>query len=72
MNDDVNIKRLAHKLKSGCASLGMTQATDACRELEMQPLSDIDIKTIVTQGVTALGRMDIVRFQRGISSTTPD
>ncbi|EKR1834461.1 TPA_asm: TMAO reductase system sensor histidine kinase/response regulator TorS [Salmonella enterica subsp. enterica serovar Cerro] len=54
MNDDVNIKRLAHKLKSGCASLGMTQATEACRELELQPLSDIDIKTIVTQGVTAL------------------
>lgn len=43
-----------HKLKSGCASLGMTQATEACRELELQPLSDIDIKTIVTQGVTAL------------------
>ncbi|EBC2853549.1 TMAO reductase system sensor histidine kinase/response regulator TorS [Salmonella enterica] len=54
MNDDVNIKRLAHKLKSGCASLGMTQATNACRELEMQPLSDIEIKTIVTQGVKAL------------------
>ncbi|MDI5817419.1 Hpt domain-containing protein [Salmonella enterica subsp. enterica serovar Cerro] len=36
MNDDVNIKRLAHKLKSGCASLGMTQATEACRELELQ------------------------------------
>lgn len=32
----------------------MTQATEACRELELQPLSDIDIKTIVTQGVTAL------------------
>lgn len=54
INDDVNIKRLAHKLKSGCASLGMTQATEACRALEMQPLSDIDINTIVMQGLSAL------------------
>ncbi len=34
MNDDVNIKRLAHKL-SGCASPGMTQATEAC-QLELR------------------------------------
>ncbi|MGS9121363.1 ATP-binding protein, partial [Salmonella enterica subsp. enterica serovar Infantis] len=40
--------------KSGGASLGMPQATDACRERELQPLSDRDINTIVTQGVTAL------------------
>ncbi len=48
MNDDVNIKRLAHKLVR-LRQHGMTQATEACRELELQPLSDIDIKTIVTQ-----------------------
>uniref|UniRef100_UPI0032994EEC Hpt domain-containing protein n=1 Tax=Salmonella enterica TaxID=28901 RepID=UPI0032994EEC len=40
MNYDVNNKRLAQKLKSGLASLGMKQATQACREQELQPLSD--------------------------------
>lgn len=54
INDDINIKRLAHKLKSSCASLGMTQATEACRELEIQPFSGIDIRTVVMQGLTAL------------------
>ncbi len=48
------IKRLAHQLKSSCASLGMQNAVQSCVLLEQQPMADTQLKDDIQQGLRAI------------------
>lgn len=43
-HDREKIKRLAHQLKSSCASMGMRSASSVCAALEQQPLADFSLR----------------------------
>ncbi|AUT98147.1 TMAO reductase system sensor histidine kinase/response regulator TorS [Citrobacter freundii] len=43
-HDREKIKRLAHQLKSSCASMGMHSASSVCAALEQQPLADFSLR----------------------------
>ncbi|MEG1975179.1 MAG: TMAO reductase system sensor histidine kinase/response regulator TorS, partial [Citrobacter sp.] len=46
------IKRLAHQLKSSCASMGMRSASRMCAALEQQPLADFSLREEVQLSLT--------------------
>nr|WP_281729174.1 TMAO reductase system sensor histidine kinase/response regulator TorS [Citrobacter sp. AN-PRR1] len=46
------IKRLAHQLKSSCASMGMRSASRMCASLEQQPLADFSLREEVQLSLT--------------------
>lgn len=53
-NDPEGIKRLAHQLKSSCASVGMRSASRMCAELEQQPLSDGSLRMEIQRSLQEL------------------
>ncbi len=53
-NNTEQVKRLAHQLKSSCASLGMQSAVKTCELLEQQPMADTQLKDNVQQGLQAI------------------
>lgn len=53
-NDPEGIKRLAHQLKSSCASVGMRSASRMCAELEQQPLSDCSLRLEIQRSLQEL------------------
>ena len=53
-NNTEQIKRLAHQLKSSCASLGMQSAVQSCALLEQQPMADTQLKNDIQQGLQAI------------------
>lgn len=54
--DGIRIRRLAHRLKGSCHSLGMTAAARACQALEHTPLAPGDVEQPIRQAVAALTR----------------
>ncbi|MDM2739914.1 TMAO reductase system sensor histidine kinase/response regulator TorS [Citrobacter sp. Cu096] len=50
------IKRLAHQLKSSCASMGMRSASRMCAELEQQPSGDFSLREEIQQSLYELER----------------
>lgn len=53
-NNTEQVKRLAHQLKSSCASLGMQTAMQTCALLEQQPMADIQLKNDIQQSLQAI------------------
>lgn len=53
-NDLESIKRLAHQLKSSCASVGMRTASRMCAELEQNPQAESLLKEEIQQSIHAV------------------
>ncbi len=51
LNEREQIKRLAHQLKSSCASMGMRSASTMCAALEQQPLGDFSLREEIQQSL---------------------
>ena len=45
------LKRLAHQLKSSCASMGMRSASKMCATLEQQPFADFSLREEVQRSL---------------------
>ena len=56
LNEHEQIKRLAHQLKSSCASMGMRSASTMCAALEQQPLGDFSLREEVQQSLYEVER----------------
>ncbi|QXX83149.1 TMAO reductase system sensor histidine kinase/response regulator TorS [Providencia sp. R33] len=55
-HDAERIKRLAHQLKSSCASLGMQAAVTTCAILEKDPLQPTELRKEIEKGVQVIER----------------
>lgn len=56
LNEHEQIKRLAHQLKSSCASMGMRSACTMCTALEQQPLADFSLREEIQQSLYEVER----------------
>ena len=56
LNEHEQIKRLAHQLKSSCASMGMRSASTMCAALEQQPLGDFSLREEIQQSLYEIER----------------
>lgn len=56
LNEHEQIKRLAHQLKSSCASMGMRSACTMCTALEQQPLGDFSLREEIQQSLYEVER----------------
>ena len=56
LNEHEQIKRLAHQLKSSCASMGMRSASTMCVVLEQQPLGDFSLREEIQQSLYEVER----------------
>ncbi|ENA4996161.1 TMAO reductase system sensor histidine kinase/response regulator TorS [Escherichia albertii] len=52
--DGEKIKRIAHQLKSSCASLGMRDASRLCAQLELKPFTALPLREEIVHSVAAL------------------